>query len=74
VLPLRATSGVGDPLSIGAALVSHGLGGGAHEDLVERDALRPADGEGDDIGDVLPGIPISAVAVLFACLLAGSVM
>src|SRR5205809_1869611 len=33
----------------------HGLCGGAYEDLVERHALRPADGEGDDVGDVLGG-------------------
>jgi hypothetical protein len=31
------------------------LRGGAYEDLVERHALRPADGEGDDVGDVLRG-------------------
>jgi hypothetical protein len=52
----------------------HRLRGGAYEDFVERDALRLADREGDDVGDVLGGISVSAVAVLFACLLAGSVM
>ena len=52
----------------------HRLRGGAYKDFVEREALRSADREGDDVGDVLAGIPISAVAVLFACLLAGSVM
>ena len=33
-------------------LRSHCLHGGTHEDLVERHALRAADGEGDDVGDV----------------------
>jgi hypothetical protein len=31
------------------------LCGRTDEDLVERQALRPADGEGDDLGDVLCG-------------------
>src|SRR5215212_4143197 len=34
-------------------LRSHCLHGGTHEDLVERHALRAADGEGDDVGDVV---------------------
>ena len=38
-----------------ARVRSHGLRGGADEDLVERHALRSADGEGDDVGDVLRG-------------------
>jgi len=54
---------------------SHRVRGGAYEDLVERDALRPADREGAMTSAMsCAEIPISAVAVLFACLLAGSVM
>jgi hypothetical protein len=53
---------------------SHRLRGGAHDDLVERHALRPADGEGDDVGDVLRGMPMSAVASSAARLLSAWVM
>ena len=34
---------------------SPGLGGGPDEDLVERHAARPGDGEGDDLRDVVGG-------------------
>jgi hypothetical protein len=34
---------------------SQGLGGGSDEDLVQRHAARPRDGEGDDLGDVVGG-------------------
>jgi len=47
----------------------HALRGGAYEDLLERHALRPADGKGDDVGDVLCSDPDSAVASSAAFLL-----
>ena len=50
---------------------TYGLRGGAYEDPVARHALRSTDGEGDDVGDVLRGMPMSAVAVFLARVLAG---